>query len=106
MNLNPNQSRKRMQRQFGATEALSILIAWVVLSFGVTYRYIGDLLTGTAGGFVYVAAGFIATATGFILHEMGHKYVALSRGYVAHFQVWLWGLALTLITVVISGGGF
>ena len=27
-------------------------------------------------------------------------------GYVAHFQVWAWGLALTLITAVVSQGSF
>ncbi len=95
-----------MQSQFGPFEALSIAIAWVVLSVGITYQYLGDLLNGIPGSSEYVAAGFIATATGFILHEMGHKYVAISRGYVAHFRVWVWGLALTLITVVLSGGSF
>ncbi len=95
-----------MQSQFGPNEALSIVIAWVVLSVGITYQYLGDLLNGIPGSSEYVAAGFIATATGFILHEMGHKYVAVSRGYVAHFRIWLWGLALTIFTVVITGGGF
>lgn len=95
-----------MEAQFGPIEALSIIIAWVVLSIGITYQYLGDLLNGVPGSFEFVAAGFIATATGFILHELGHKYVALSRGYVAHFRLWLWGLAITVISVVASGGGF
>jgi Zn-dependent protease len=51
-------------------------------------------------------AGFIATATGFILHEMGHKYVAIRHGYVAHFRIWVWGIALTMFTAIVSGGGF
>lgn len=54
----------------------------------------------------FVAAAIIATATGFILHEMGHKFIAVRRGYVAHFQIWTWGIALTLVTAVISGGSF
>ena len=95
-----------MQSQFGPSEFLSILIAWIVLSVGITYRSLGGLLNGVSGSSEAVAAGFIATATGFILHEMGHKYVAVSRGYVAHFRVWAWGLALTMATVIISGGAF
>ena len=95
-----------MEPQFSSSEALSIVVAWIVLSFGITYQYLGDLIGGVPGSLEFVAAGFIATATGFILHEMGHKYVAVSRGYVAHFRLWLWGLAITLVSVVVSGGGF
>jgi Zn-dependent protease len=95
-----------MERQFGPSEVLSILIAWIVLSVGITYRDVGNLIGGDSGSFELVAAGFIATATGFILHEMGHKFVAESRGYVAHFRLWTWGLAITLISVAASGGGF
>ena len=50
-------------------------------------------------------AGFVAAATGFILHEMGHKYVAIRRGYLAHFRLWIWGLVLTISIVTLSGGG-
>ena len=95
-----------MQSEFGPGEFLQILIAWIVLSVGITYRYLGDFINGVAGSSDYVAAGFIATATGFILHEMGHKYVAVSRGYVAHFRIWTWGLVLTIAIVAFSRGGF
>lgn len=37
---------------------------------------------------------------------MGHKFVAIGRGYVAHFQIWIWGIALTLITAVAFQGQF
>jgi Zn-dependent protease len=57
------------------------------------------------GSLEIVIAGFIATATGFIIHEMGHKFVAIRRGYVAHFRLWTQGLLLTLFIVVFSGGG-
>jgi len=95
-----------MERQFGPGEVLSILIAWIVLSVGIAYRDLVNLAGGDLGSLEFVAAGFIATATGFILHEMGHKFVAESRGYMAHFRLWTWGLAITLISVVASGGGF
>jgi Zn-dependent protease len=75
-----------------------------VLSVAITYRSLVGLLIGTSGIDV-VIAGFVATATGFILHEMGHKYVAIRRGYLAHFRLWIWGLVLTISIVTLSRGG-
>jgi len=92
--------------QFSRREILSILVAWIVLSVAVSYKYVLGFIGGNASDLQIVAAASIATATGFILHEMGHKFVALRRGYVAHFQIWAWGIALTLVTAIISGGNF
>jgi Zn-dependent protease len=90
--------------QFSPGEISSIIIAWVVLSIAITYQnFLG--LFGGMGSLEIVIAGFIATATGFIIHEMGHKFVAIRRGYVAHFRLWTRGLLLTLFIVVFSGGG-
>jgi Zn-dependent protease len=61
-------------------------------------------LIGT-GSLDVVIAGFVAAATGFIIHEMGHKYVAIRRGYLAHFRLWIWGLVLTISIVTLSRGG-
>ena len=93
-----------MSSQFSPGEISSIVIAWVVLSVAITYGNFVGLFTGK-GSLVVVVAGFVATATGFIIHEMGHKFVAIRRGYVAHFRLWMWGLLLTLFIVVFSGGG-
>ncbi|MBO0889051.1 hypothetical protein J2P12_08140 [Candidatus Bathyarchaeota archaeon] len=95
-----------MSSQFSPGEIGSIVIAWVVLSFGITYQYLVGLFNGIPNSVDYVAAGFIATATGFIIHEMGHKFVAIGRGYIAHFRLWTWGLVLTLFTVIATGGAF
>ncbi|TMI13808.1 hypothetical protein E6H35_05900 [Candidatus Bathyarchaeota archaeon] len=93
-----------MSSQFSSGEILSIVVAWIVLSVAITYRNLVGLLIGT-GGLDAVIAGFVAAATGFILHEMGHKYVAIRRGYLAHFRLWIWGLVLTISIVTLSGGG-
>lgn len=93
-----------MSSQFSPGEISSILIAWLVLSIAITYQNFLGLFTG-GGSLEIVIAGFIATATGFIIHEMGHKFVAIRHGYVAHFRLWMWGLLLTLFIVVFSGGG-
>jgi len=90
---------------FAPREVGQILVAWIVLSLAISISYIGGLFEGM-GDAAGIAAAFIATATAFILHEMGHKFVAMRLGYVAHFQVWAWGLALTLITAVVSQGAF
>jgi Zn-dependent protease len=90
--------------QFNSGEILSIIVAWIVLSVAITYQNLIGSLTGT-GSLDIVTAGFVATATGFILHEMGHKYIAIRRGYIAHFRLWIWGLVLTISIVTLSGGG-
>jgi Zn-dependent protease len=96
-----------MSSQFSPGEILSILVAWIVLSFAISYYNIVQLATSTGNGSVaLIIAAFIATATGFIIHEMGHKFVAIRRGHVAHFRVWVWGLVLTLVTAVASNGSF
>lgn len=43
---------------------------------------------------------------GFVLHEMGHKFAAMRRGYIAHFKIWTWGIVLALITAAVSQGQF
>jgi Zn-dependent protease len=86
-------------------EVGQILVAWIVLSLAISISYLGGLFEGT-GDAAGIAAAFIATATAFVFHEMGHKFVAMRFGYVAHFRVWAWGLALTLITAVVSQGTF
>src|SRR3989442_3919394 len=93
-----------MSSQFSYGELLSIIVAWIVLSVAITYPNLVGLLMGT-GSLDTVIAGFVATATGFILHEMGHKFVAIRRGYLAHFRLWIWAFALTIPIVPFSGGG-
>jgi Zn-dependent protease len=95
-----------LSSQFSPGEIGSIILAWIVLSFAITYSNLVGLLVGSGGNIQVVVAGFIATATGFIIHEMGHKFVAIGRGYVAHFRLWTWGLLLTLFTVIATGGSF
>src|SRR5205809_8085003 len=89
--------------QFSPGEFGSIIIAWIVLSFGITYSSFVGLFSGTGGSLDFVVAGFVATATGFIIHEMGHKFVAIRRGYVAHFRLWAPGPLLTLRAALGTG---
>jgi Zn-dependent protease len=93
-----------MYSQFSRKEVLSIVAAWAVLSIAVSYNSILNQGSNLAVDIEILVAAAIATCSGFILHEMGHKFVALRRGYTAHFQLWTWGIALAIVTVVLSGG--
>lgn len=94
-----------LSSQFAPGELRSILIAWIVLSVAISITYLEGLFSGT-GSLTPIVAAFVAVATAFVFHEMGHKFVAIGRGYVAHFQIWLWGIALTLITAIAFQGAF
>lgn len=94
-----------LSSQFAPGELRSILIAWIVLSLAISISYLEGFLSGS-GNITEILAAFVAVATAFIFHEMGHKFVATGRGYVAHFQIWIWGIALTLITAVAFQGQF
>jgi Zn-dependent protease len=94
-----------LSSQFTAGELRSILIAWIVLSVAISITYVEGLFSHPSD-ITGIVAAFIATATAFIFHEMGHKFVAIGRGYVAHFQIWIWGIALTLITAIAFQGAF
>ena len=91
---------------FAPGEVTQILIAWIELALALSVADIEGVLQGTGGSLDDIAAALVATATGFILHEMGHKFVAMRRGYVAHFRVWAWGIALALVTALASQGQF
>jgi len=90
---------------FAPGEVVQIVIAWVALSLALSVADIEGLLSGT-GSPDYIAAAFIATGTGFVLHEMGHKFAAMGRGYIAHFKIWTWGIALVLVIAIVSQGQF
>jgi Zn-dependent protease len=94
-----------LSSQFAPGELRSILIAWIVLSVAISVSYLEGFFSGN-GDISEIVAAFVAVATAFIFHEMGHKFVAIGRGYVAHFQIWIWGIALTLITAVAFQGQF
>jgi Zn-dependent protease len=92
--------------QFSPGEIGSIHIAWVVISIAVSIGEFYNYFSGATIDFAVVTGAFIATFTAFVLHEMGHKFLAIRHGYVAHFQVWTLGLLLTLLTAVAFRGAF
>ena len=99
------ETTNRRDSVFAPGEIGRIIIAWVVLSLAISLSYVGGL-PQTTSDYLDIVAAFIATATGFILHEMGHKFTALRLGYTAQFRIWPVGIALTLITAVLTRGQF
>jgi Zn-dependent protease len=99
------ETRKERDSVFAPREIAQIIIAWIVLSLAISLSYVGGLPQGTSD-YLEIIAAFIATATGFILHEMGHKFEAMRLGYTAHFRIWAVGIALTLVTAVLTRGAF
>ena len=90
--------------QFAPHELRDIIVAWLVLSLAWGLSYLLGVLSGAnvAANASYLVAILIATVTGFILHEMGHKFVAIRYGYVAHFRLWVLGLMLAVFTAIAS----
>jgi Zn-dependent protease len=99
------ETRKERDSVFAPGEIGQIIIAWVVLSLAISLSYVGGL-PQTTSDYLEIVAAFIATGTGFILHEMGHKFTAMRLGYTAHFKIWTIGIALTLVTAVLTRGQF
>jgi Zn-dependent protease len=89
---------------FSRGEVASILVAWIVLSAAISLRFATSALGGNADSILAMIAVFVATATAFIFHEMGHKFVAIRYGYVAHFRIWIWGIVLTLFIAAATQG--
>lgn len=52
---------------------------------------------------IYVSAisVFIAVASGFMGHELMHRYVARSLGYIACYRMWTLGLVMLALTAVV-----
>ncbi len=79
-------------RVVGIDETLSFIIAWLLISFNLGFRYIiaGNLYL------VLVIAG--ASALGFLPHELSHRYMARRLGCYSRFVLDPFGLFLTLVT--------
>ncbi len=87
-------------RTFGRNEVRELLIAWLVLSFSFSA---GALLS--PGYFLQIFALSLGTVgLGYILHELAHKFTARRYGARAEFRLWTWGLMLSLLLALASGG--
>ena len=88
---------------FSKTEIRDLSIAWLVLGFCFSFRYLFSSLRAFA---MFFMVALIGIGVGFIFHELSHKLVAQRFGYLAEFRLWRIGLVIALASAIISLGQF
>jgi Zn-dependent protease len=75
---------------------MTVVLGYIFMSYIRRPKTVYDL---TLGGFDFddFKLAIIVTAPAVILHELAHKFVALSYGLNATFKAWFFGLALGVI---------
>ena len=86
---------------FSRTEIRDLSIAWLVLGFCFSFRY---LFSGLGAFATSLVVALIGIGTGFVFHELSHKLVAQKFGYLAEFRLWKIGLIIALASAIISLG--
>lgn len=89
-------------------ELIQLAISVVAVALSLTLAYGGNDLQSSQFIF-YMGAFTLTVGLGFILHEMAHKFVAMSYGARAAFRAWTAGLFFMFAMAVIvrmTGFGF
>lgn len=79
-------------------EVKELLIAWLVLGFSFSARYLQYPIQFPT----YFSVSLLTMGAAFVCHELAHKFVAQRYGCWAEFRLWTWGLVLALIMAFIS----
>lgn len=91
---------KKFIESFTLVEIRDIVIAVLVLGFLFSYASWPTIDEGMKNfAWAIVIVGFA-----FVLHELAHKYMAISKKCVARFVAWPMGLLLALVVGIASGG--
>lgn len=86
--------------KFTSREIWDILISMIVIAgtFAYVFRGINN------GDFIsLIPITMVAAGLGFLLHELAHKFVAMSYGYYAQYQLWVQGLLFAILTAAFFG---
>lgn len=94
--------KPRILRATSKTEITHLLVAWIVLTlcFSISAFRFSSILPLVL--FIYL----LAVGTGFVSHELAHKFTAQKYGYWSEFRLWPWGLAIALLSSVVTLGSF
>ncbi|MBI5036654.1 hypothetical protein HZC09_04910 [Candidatus Micrarchaeota archaeon] len=87
-----------MKNSFDSTEILHIVVSIVTISLAFSL-FKDETFSPEAFWLVFLTVG-----VGFVLHELAHKYVALSFGAHAYYRAFLWGLFLALVLAFATNG--
>ncbi|MFQ5406285.1 MAG: site-2 protease family protein, partial [Candidatus Micrarchaeia archaeon] len=74
--------------------AVSVLVVSAAFAYG-SESFVSDF-------FLIV----VAVGTGFVLHELAHRFVAISYGAKASYHAWGFGLAMAVVLALVTGGAF
>ncbi|MBO3797490.1 MAG: AN1-type zinc finger domain-containing protein [Thermoproteota archaeon] len=85
------------------TEVTHLLAAWVVLSLCFSTGYFFRASSTLPLVFIIYLC---TVGTGFVFHELAHKFTAQRYGYWSEFRLWPWGLAMALLSSLITLGSF
>ena len=61
---------------------------------------------GLSAFLIFLPLAAASAGAGFLLHELAHRTVARRYGCNAYYSIWLWGLVISLLFSVLSGGRF
>ncbi|MCW1291684.1 MAG: M50 family metallopeptidase [Candidatus Parvarchaeota archaeon] len=84
---------------FTKKEIFDIFIAWLALTFSFSFIFDRNILSYNFIEYFIISA--ISVGLGFIIHELMHKFKAISYDYPAHFVASYQGLILTVFTAFI-----
>ncbi|MEM2941674.1 MAG: AN1-type zinc finger domain-containing protein [Thermoproteota archaeon] len=96
-------SKPRGRRITSKIEITHLLVAWVVLSLCFSIEYVFRLSSILPLMFVIYLC---VVGTGFMFHELAHKFTAQKYGYWSEFRLWPWGLAMALLSSLLTFGSF
>ncbi|MBO3800101.1 MAG: hypothetical protein FGF52_03505 [Candidatus Brockarchaeota archaeon] len=95
--------KRRNIRITSKTEITHLLVAWITLSVCFSIGYflrIRSILS------LMIAIYLCVVGTGFVFHELAHKFTAQKYGYWSEFRLWPWGLAMALLSSLLTLGSF
>jgi Zn-dependent protease len=87
-------------------EAFGLIISWLVISISFS---ISALFQYPQYPQIFYQEFLLYAATagvGFLLHELAHRTTARRYGCYAYYQIWLWGVVLTLVMAILTQGSF
>ncbi len=91
--------------KISAQEALHIIVSVLTISLAFSFVQQGISLGGHVPVFDFsnFFAVLVTVGLGFILHELAHKYVAISNGTHAEYHAWTLGLLAAIVMAVSVG---
>ncbi|MEM3646893.1 MAG: AN1-type zinc finger domain-containing protein [Thermofilum sp.] len=95
--------RPRFRGVTSRIEVTHLLAAWLVLSLCFSTGY---FLRFSSMLPLVFAINLCVVGTGFMFHELAHKFAAQRYGYWSEFRLWPRGLAMALLSSLLTLGSF